>query len=155
MTLVEMLEEQKVHFNRRAKEMLDDRKREIERLEKGFQLVPMLDAAGLLDHARWSHGYFLSISLGAKPSGKRARYDFTRKLTALRQIFGCPLKIRYKSLHDPKKRLIRVHLNPDDEFWQHFDIEYIDKLPRNGRCKVVKRRCRPDYDLTCEVAGSR
>lgn len=124
---------------------------EIARLEQNFQVVPMLDAAGI-DLDIWdSQMQDVTIQLGEIPPTKKGRAEFADKLRTIRKILGSRIKLSHKYLQNGRKKLIGFALTVED--YPGINIRYYQKLPKDSKCRIEKRKSKPstDYSLVCSL----
>jgi hypothetical protein len=123
----------------------------IKAIEQHRRLLPLLDAEGIpLDIYQWDDLSCLDISLGLRPETKKGRSEFAKKLQVIRQVLDCPLKVHGKGLHDARKKLVRFYLRPEQ--YPNVTVTYETKLPKNAKCRIVRRKVRfTDANLVCEL----
>jgi hypothetical protein len=111
------------------------------------QAMAMLDGAGIPMHvSQYDDPHRLRINLGERLT-KADNNRITQQLVTIRQLLG-KMKLYGKDLENAKRRLIGVELKCED--WP-VTVTYLQRLPRNAKCKIVSRR-QPRYStLVCNT----
>jgi hypothetical protein len=124
--------------------------RKLRNMEEHRRLIPLLDAEGVpLEVYKWDQLETLCINLGKKPQTKKGRQQFVRWLQAIRRVVDCPLVNQGTVIPNSRTREVEVTLCPTN--YPDLRVKYRDKLPKDAKCKVVRKRVRyTEVQLVCE-----
>lgn len=121
----------------------------ISEAEEYRRIIPMLDAEGVpMFIPQWDDVGAPQINLGY-PKLKREKKKFVAALRAIRRVLECPLKKRGTYIENSRRKTVKVTLEP--EKYPGIQITYIQKLPKDAKCKIVRKRQRyTSTALVCE-----
>jgi hypothetical protein len=116
------------------------------------QVVTILLDAGYPVHCYDEYGEYPQLNLGRRPTTKKGKKEFAARLRELRQLIGCTIQVTRTSPYDGRKKLAEFTVTPKDERLGGLTLSYIDKLPKDAKCKIVyqRERSRGRYVLVCE-----
>ncbi len=137
------IEKAQKNATERIEKISKDCEENVKNIENVFQLLPLLDAAGLpLNLNDYSDVYRdLKINLGLRPEGHpRKMKEFVAKLQNIRKIADCPLKYEGKDIADARKHLVRVSLTIPK--YPGLKVVYQVKVKpqkRAEKCRLVRK----------------
>lgn len=102
------------------------------------QALAKLDACGVDLEADWVTNTRLDINLGKFSRRLSDRRRLAETMRAIREALECPVEEDSKSLDDSNVGLVRVKVRPRDYPMVH--IEYVTKLPKKAKCRIVTQR---------------